>query len=211
MQELYELASLLPAFDFPPRFNIAPTQMSVVVRLNKEGARESAAMKWGLVPSWAKDPNGGAKMIVAKAETIAEKPAHRSAFLRRRCLVVADGFYEWQKIGPKEKQPFFITRAEEKPFAFAGISEWWRPRDGSDLIETFAIVTTAANAVCAKVHDRMPVMLAPESWPQWLSNSGDHKRLLQPFPAGQTEMWPVSKAVGNIKNDSPELVRRIEA
>jgi putative SOS response-associated peptidase YedK len=214
--ELHALYSLTDAdmlkSNFPPRFNIAPTQLSFVVRLDKAGNRALAEMKWGLVPSWSKDARMMGATFNAKSETVAEKPAFRAAFKARPCLVVADGFYEWKKLGPKEKQPYFITRADAKPFAFAGLWEWWRAKDaGPDApgLETFTILTCAPNALCAQVHDRMPVMLAPEDWTAWLATPEQRKALLRPFPAGDMTMWPVTRAVGNVKNTGPELVEPI--
>lgn len=193
-----------------PRFNFAPLQRGPVIRLDREGRREPVMMRWGLVPSWAKDDSGGARLINARAETVAEKPAYRSAFIRRRCLVPADGFYEWAKPTPRQKQPYFFVLENGAPFAFAGLFEWWKPRDGSDLLETFTIVTTEANALCAPIHDRMPVMLAPADWPLWLGETqatpGRLQQLLKPFPAERMQCWPVGKAVGSVKNDGPDLV-----
>ena len=214
--ELHALYSLTDAdmlkSNFPPRFNIAPTQSSLVVRLNKAGERELADMKWGLVPSWSKDAKMAGSTFNAKSETVAEKPAFRAAFKSRPCLVVADGFYEWKKLGPKEKQPYFITRVDAKPFAFAGLWEWWRAKDADAdalALETFTILTCAPNALCAHVHDRMPVMLAPEDWNAWLATPDQRKALLRPFPDDEMTMWPVTSAVGNVKNTGPELVEPI--
>ena len=173
-------------------------------------------MRWGLVPSWSKDAKGGAAMINAKAETVAEKPAYRKAFLSRPCLVPADGFYEWKQIGPKEKQPYFITTKAKEPFAFAGLWEWWRandaPRDTPGL-ETFTILTTEPNAVCAALHNRMPVMLAQEDWRRWLGTLEDRTSILAhaAFLVERMECWPVAKAVGNVRNEGPELIKRLTA
>jgi putative SOS response-associated peptidase YedK len=161
------------------------------------------------VPSWAKDLNIGSSMINAKAETVAEKPAFRAAFKSRPCLVVADGFYEWKKLGPKEKQPHFITTKANAPFAFGGLWEWWRAKDApkdEPGIETFTIITTEPNELCVEAHNRMPLMLACDAWARWLGTPDDRRALLKPFPAEQMEMWPVSKAVGNVKNTGPELI-----
>jgi len=185
--------------------------LAPVVRL-KDGRRELALLKWGLVPAWSKDAAGGAKMINCRSETIAEKPAFRDAFLRHRCLVVADGFYEWQKIGEKDKQPRFITLKDNQPFAFAGVWENWRPRDGGEALQTFTIITVPPNEVCAPLHDRMPAILAPEDWSNWLgeeSQTPDRpKQLLKPFPCERMECWPVGKAVGKVQNEGPDLIEK---
>lgn len=173
-------------------------------------------MRWGLVPSWAKDAKGGAAMINAKAETVEEKPAYRKAFASRPCLVPADGFYEWKPIGPKEKQPHFITTKDKEPFAFAGLWEWWRandaPKDAPGL-ETFTILTTEPNAICAPLHNRMPVMLAQDDWPRWLGTVEERKAVLAraAFPAERMECWPVGKEVGNVRNEGPHLIERVAA
>jgi putative SOS response-associated peptidase YedK len=203
-----------PASNFPARYNVAPTQMAPVVRL-KDGRRELALLKWGLVPAWSKDATGGAKMINCRSETVAEKPAFRDAFQRHRCLVVADGFYEWQKTGEKDKQPYFITLKDNQPFAFAGLWENWRPRDGGDALQTFTIITVPPNEICATLHDRMPAILAPENWATWLGEGGAPpgapKQLLRPFSSERMECWPVGKRVGNANFDDAELIERVAA
>ena len=184
------------------------------MRLHKEGRREPAIMRWGLVPSWSKDDKAGAAMINAKAETVAEKPAYRAAFKARTCIVPADGFYEWTKVGPKEKQPYFITTKGRAPFAFAGLWEWWRAKEAvrdEPGLETFTILTTEPNALCAPIHNRMPVILAKDYWVRWLGTVDDRKSLLRSFPADRMECWPVGKAVGNVKNQGPELIAKIMA
>jgi putative SOS response-associated peptidase YedK len=216
-EELHALYSLSdvssPQSNFQPRYNVAPTDTMPVVRL-KDGKRELAVMKWGLVPSSSKDATDGAKMINARAETVAEKPAFRSAFRHRRCLVTADGFYEWQKLSPKEKQPWFITTKNKEPFAFAGLYEWWIPREGARL-ETFTIITTTPNAVCKPIHDRMPVVLDRAAWKAWLGEElvspSKLQDMLKPFPADRMECWPVDSRVGNVKNDDAELVKPVGA
>jgi putative SOS response-associated peptidase YedK len=214
LKELYDLTTPYLTSNFPPRYNIAPTQASFVVRLDKSGRRELAEMKWGLVPSWSKDGKMAGATFNAKSETVAEKPAFRSAFKARPCLVVADGFYEWKKLGPKEKQPYFITRADGKPFAFAGLWESWRAKDAAkdaSGLESFTVLTCEPNALCAQVHDRMPVMLAPVDWNAWLGTPEQRKSLLHPFPGNDMTMWPVTTAVGNVGNTGPELVEPIKA
>jgi len=207
---------LTPLSNLQPRFNFAPTDMGPVVRLDREGRREPVMMRWGLVPSWSKDDRGGAAMINAKAETVTEKPAYRAAFQFRPCLVVADGFYEWAKIGRREKQPYFITTRDREPFAFAGLWEWWRandaPRDAPGL-QTFTILTTAPNSLCAPIHNRMPVMLAKDDWATWLGTPEDRIGVLGRaiFPAERMACWPVGKAVGNVRNEGPQLIDRSAA
>ena len=213
--DLYRITEpyIRPISNLQPRFNFAPMQRGVVVSLDKEGRREPAIMRWGLVPSWSKDDKAGAAMINAKAETVAEKPAYRSAFKARPCLVVADGFYEWKAIGPKEKQPYFITLKDKEPFAFAGLWEWWRAKEASKDeagLETFTILTTEPNALCAPIHNRMPVILAPDDWPRWLGTPDERKSLLRSFPADRMEYWPVGKVLGNVKNEGAGLIERVE-
>jgi|HubBroStandDraft_6_1064221.scaffolds.fasta_scaffold21691_8 putative SOS response-associated peptidase YedK len=213
LKELYDITTPYLESNFPPRTNIAPTQNSFVVRRDKQGGRELVEMKWGLVPSWSKDGKIPGLTINAKAESASVKPAFRAAYKARPCLVVADGFYEWQKRDANEKQPFFITRKDNKPFAFAGLWEAWRAKDaaaGSPLMLTFTIMTCEPNALCARVHNRMPVMLAPEHWPGWLGTPEKRDALMKPFPADDMTMWPVSKAVGSVKNTGAELVERVE-
>jgi putative SOS response-associated peptidase YedK len=168
-------------------------------------------MRWGLVPSWAKDDKGGAALINAKAETVAEKPSFRNAFKSRPCLVPADGFYEWAKLPGGTKQPYFITTKNE-PFAFAGLWERWRPKEAPNdaaPLETFTILTTEPNALCAPIHNRMPVILARDEWCAWLGTPAQRSVLLRPFPAERMDALPIGKAVGNVKNDGPELIERV--
>ncbi|PSB54255.1 hypothetical protein C7B61_22460, partial [filamentous cyanobacterium CCP1] len=154
----------------PPRYNIAPTQPIAVVRSlthsSTTSERELTYLSWGLVPSWAKDPKIGTKLINARAETLAEKPSFRAAFKRRRCLIVADGFYEWHRT-PEGKQPYYFHLQDHQPFAFGGLWEHWENGNG-DVIESCAIITTAANEVLSPIHDRMPVILEPKGYDLWL-------------------------------------------
>jgi putative SOS response-associated peptidase YedK len=203
LKELYDLTTPYFESNFPPRYNIAPTQDSFVVRL-KQGTRELESMRWGLVPWFAKDTKGAARMINAQSETADAKPAFRDAWLKGRCLVVADGFYEW----PEPKRPRFISLKGNAPFAFAGLWDTW----GKEKLKTFTILTTAPNEFLADVHDRMPVMLSPENWPAWLgeipATSAQLKALCAPFPSERMTCWPVDPAVGDHKNDEPWLVER---
>jgi len=204
LKQLYDLTLEYYESNFPPRYNIAPTQTSFVVR-ETEGVRELAELRWGLLPNWAKSPGVGARMINARSETVASKPAYRAAFKSRPCLIVADGFYEWQKI-KTGKQPFYITTKSRAPFAFAGL---WEPKSLADQ-DTFTILTCEPNALCATVHDRMPVMLAPEDFAAWLAGPEERSTLLKPFDAKQMELWPVGNAVGSPKNIGPELIEPVE-
>lgn len=215
--ELYQITEpyIRPISNLEPRFNFAPTQTGIVIRLDKERRREPAMMRWGLVPNWAKDEKGGAKCINAKSETVAEKPAFRAAFKLRPCLVPADGFYEWAK-GPDGKQPYYITTRAAEPFAFAGLWERWRARDAkADVapLDTFTILTTEPNTLCAPIHNRMPVILGREQWAGWLGTPEDRMALLArgSFPAERMECWPVGKAVGNVINEGAALIERVAA
>ena len=200
--------------ELSPRYNIAPTQGIPIVRETAAG-RDLQMVHWGLIPSWAKDPKMGARMINARAETAAEKPSFRTAMRRRRCLVVADGFYEWQRTA-KGKQPFFfyVPDAEggRSPIAFAGLWETWESAEG-EVIPSATILTTAANDRVQTVHDRMPVILPAEHYARWLDpdcqQSAKVTDLLQPFPADQMATFAVSTAVNNPRQDQPELLEAI--
>lgn len=193
--------------DVQPRYNIAPTQLAPVVRVNA-GTREAAMLRWGLIPSWADDANIGARMINARSETVLEKPAFRTAFRRRRCLIPASGFYEWQTTSAG-KQPFYFTPVEGDLMAFAGLWEQWHAPDGA-VIESYAILTTAANEMVAPIHDRMPVILPPDIDALWLDPTADAARLhelcLTPPPV-KLRAYPVSKAVNQVRNDGEALIR----
>jgi putative SOS response-associated peptidase YedK len=197
--------------ELAPRYNIAPTQEVAVVRAAESGGRELVRLHWGLIPSWAKERAMGARMINARAETLAEKPAFRSAFRARRCLIVADGFYEWQKLGGR-KQPYFIGFSDRRPFAFAGLWERWKG-EGSEHVESCTIVTTEANELLAPIHDRMPVILDPDDFATWtdpaLHDTDRLSALLTPYAAGLLEAFPVSVLVNNPANDSLACVQRI--
>ncbi|MEF3273222.1 MAG: SOS response-associated peptidase [Chloroflexus sp.] len=193
--------------ELQPRYNIAPTQPVIAVRHGQHG-RELAWLRWGLIPSWAKEASVGARMINARSETVLDKPAFRNAFRRRRCLLPASGFYEWQTT-PTGKQPFYFTPLDDDVMTFAGLWDQWRAPDGT-LIESCAILTTAANGVVAPIHDRMPVILPPELTDLWLDPMADAARLydlcLAPPPVA-LGVYPVSKAVNQVRNDSEALIR----
>jgi putative SOS response-associated peptidase YedK len=199
---------------FAPSYNVAPQSTQPVVRLNtKTGKPEFALMRWGLVPYWAKDPKIGYTTINARAEEAAEKPLYRDAVKRRRCLVPADAFYEWQKLEGKAKKPFAFGLQSGEPYAFAGLWERWKPKEGEPL-ETFTILTTDPNELAERVHDRMPVILEPKDYDRWME-PGDPTRLpldlLRPFPAEKMRSWPIHERVGNVRNDEADLLKECEA
>lgn len=189
-----------------PRFNIAPTQSIAAIRSCGEGGRELAMLRWGLVPFWAKDPSIGNRMINARAETVAEKPSFRAAYRQRRCLILADGFYEWKKEGDS-KTPYFISLASGAPFAFAGLWEHWEAKASDDEIDSAAIITTAANEFMAAVHHRMPVVLQPDTADRWLG--GDDEVLQQVgWDSPKFTAWPVNRRVNNARNEGDDLISR---
>ncbi|MFZ0746979.1 MAG: SOS response-associated peptidase [Terracidiphilus sp.] len=194
---------------FAPTYNAAPQSVQPVVRLNRDsGKREIALLRWGLVPFWARDAKLGYTTINARAEEVAAKPAFREALKRRRCLVPADAFYEWQRLDPKTKRPYAIALRSGEPYAFAGLWERWRPKEG-EVLETFTIITTDPNEVMEPLHDRMPVILEPQNYTRWL-DAGDPAQppvdLLRPYPAEKMLAWPISDRVGNVRNNDPELL-----
>lgn len=213
-RELAEALGLEDLPELPARYNIAPTQEVPVVRMRRSApdgpeVRRLVTMRWGLVPHFAKDAREGVRAINARAETVDSRPAFRDAFARRRCLVPATGFYEWRRMG-RVKQPYLIRRPDRKPFAFAGL--WARWKGGEQPLDTFTIVTTAANARVADVHDRMPVVLAPEDYARWLapeSDPGRLKALLGPAPDDALELVPVSTRVNDVAADDPECARPV--
>lgn len=186
------------------RFNAVPTQLLPVIRA---ADRELALLRWGLIPSWAKDAKIGAKMNNARGETVAEKPSFRTAFKRRRCIVPMAGFYEW-KATPAGKVPHYFSMLNEEQFAVAGLWERWPGTDGAEPIESFTVITTSANAIMEPIHDRMPVILPTDAIDAWLDpeSTGDMQALLVPYPADEMQEWTVSTLVNNARNDSAELV-----
>lgn len=197
----------LPA-DYSPRYNVAPNQAVLALRAAADGGdREWAWLRWGLVPSWSPEPRSKYSTINARAETVADKPAYRQAFRQRRCLIPADGFYEWRKIDSR-KQPYCIGLVKGEPFAFAGLWERWE-REGQ-VVESCTLVVTQANARIAEIHDRMPVILDPADYDAWLDpalrDSARLLPLLRPYPAERTTLWPVGLAVNRPGNGGPELM-----
>lgn len=213
IQVLFETVNGVP--NAPPRYNAAPTDTLAVARYNpKTRERSLDLLRWGLVPLWAKDISFGVRCINARAESLSRTPAFRDAFERRRCLVPADAFYEWQKRGG-QTQAYAIVAAEGGVFAFAGLWERWRdPKDGS-ILRSFTIVTGEPNALCEPIHERMPIILPKSNWPVWLgeeeASPEELYTLLRPYPAELMRAYPIGPAVGNVKNDNPSLLDPIAA
>jgi putative SOS response-associated peptidase YedK len=207
-----ELAEMMPVglfdFDPEPRYNIAPTQQVAAVRATADaGQRELVPLKWGLIPSWAKDPKIASSLINARAETVATKPAFRSAFKRRRCLILADGFYEWTG-KPGKKQPWLFHYGNDRPFAFAGLWEHWKPPEG-EPIESCTIVTTAANEFASKYHDRMPVIIDGGDYTRWLdpaADTADLLPLLDTRPVEGIEVAAANPAMNNPRHEGPDCI-----
>jgi len=192
--------------DVQPRYNIAPSQPVALVRHPMAGSRRAELVRWGLVPAWTGRPWSRPPMINARADSAARSPAFRAAFTGRRCLILADGFYEWRADpGARSKQPFFIHMADRSPFAFAGL--WEPPAPGPAAEETCAILTTRPNTLVERIHDRMPVILDPRHYDRWLDptpqDQADLEAMLVPFPAEAMTAFPVSRLVGNPRNDTP--------
>ena len=211
MRRLFRFAGPLP--NLPPRYNVAPTQQVPIVRAVRgdRHGRELAMVRWGLIPFWAKDATIGYKLINARAEAIARKPFFREAFKRgRRCLILADGFYERQKTSTAE-QAWRITLADGRPFAFAGLWERWEKAPDAVPVESCTIITTAANGMVATFDDRMPVILLPDDYPAWLGEDAarDVAELLRPYPSEEMRAYRVSTAVKSPKNDGPECVEAV--
>ncbi len=201
------------ASNLAPRYNIAPTQPIAVVRAAAGGGRELVFLRWGLVPSWMKEAPTGRPMINARAETVAARPAFRAAWRARRCLVPADGWYEWRKDGKGGKQPCLIRLrdAAARPFAFAGIWERWRPPAGGAAVESVAILTRPASPALAALHDRMPLVLAPESHARWLAGPAPAPAELAQPPGAAYAFYPVSRRVNRVAADDPGLAAPLPA
>jgi putative SOS response-associated peptidase YedK len=192
--------------ELPPNYNVAPTQ-EVAAVLSEGGERRLELLRWGLIPSWADDPGIGSRMINARAETAPEKPSFRRAFRERRCLIPADGFYEWKRMNGT-KQPYYIRMREGHPFAFAGLWEGWKD-DGGPEIRSCAILTTAPNALAGEIHDRMPVILPVGAYDAWLDPEAEKEELvalLAPYPEAEMEAYPVSRFVNSPSNNDPRCI-----
>lgn len=213
----HEAMARLFDLDDPPEveahYNIAPSNFVAVIRHDKEGVRKLGMLHWGLVPHWAKDKKIGYRMINARSETVREKPSFRNAFRRRRCLVPSSGFYEWKKEAD-HKVPYFISMQDAEGFAFAGLWERWYENDDAEPLDSVTICTTEANKFMENLHARMPVILKPGDYDDWLdrNNSGDDVTysLLKPWPRSNLQAWPVSTVVNNPRNDGADLIERAD-
>ncbi len=220
--EYFEAAGPVP--NHPPSWNVAPTQDSLVLRRHPQtGARHLCVLRWGLVPRWAQDASGAARLMNARSDGVAEKPSFRDAFRKRRCLVPMDGFYEWMEKppepgeaeGPRKrnprggKQPYAVALARGEPMAVAGLWEGWQHPGSGEWLRTFSVITTDANARQALLHHRMPAILAREDWPVWLGErEGDPLALLRPCPEGWLRFWPVPPRVGRVGENDAGLLER---
>jgi putative SOS response-associated peptidase YedK len=209
LQEAFPWAAI--PNDIIPRYNIAPSQPVAVIP--NTGDKTLSMYKWGLIPSWSKDPAIGDRMINARAESLAEKPSFRNAYRRRRCLILADGFYEWkQNPVAKSKQPVYIRLTNNRPFAFAGLWEVWNSPDGSE-IRSCTIITTQPNSLLESIHNRMPVILPADAYSLWLAPEerlpGQLNDLLSPYPSNEMIAFPVSKLVNSPQYDSPDLIKPV--
>ncbi|MBK9425183.1 MAG: SOS response-associated peptidase [Bacteroidetes bacterium] len=196
--------------DLVKRYNVAPSQLSLV--MTDAQPEKLQLFKWGLIPSWAKDKSIGYKMINARSETVFEKPSFKKLIKQRRCLVIADSFYEWQPLGGKKKQPFRIGLKSWDLFAFAGLWDEWADKETGEIIPTFTILTTAANSLVSPIHDRMPVILEPEEEKRWLKkgiNDQEILELLSPFPESEMMVYPVSEQVNSPANDNPGIIEPV--
>lgn len=212
LQEAFDVLRIADNLDFRASYNIPPTRYMPVVRLDEQGQRELTLMRWGLIPFWAKDIKAVGMLNNARADTVATKLSFRNAFKKRRCLIPADGFYEWLTEG-KTKRPHLIHRKDNEPFGFAGIWETWHDPAGAP-IESYAIITTDGGKLMAPIHNRQPVVVPPDEYDDWLSDASMAPALLkqltvEPGPYSEMEAIEVAKAVGNVKNDSPECVEPI--
>ena len=211
--EAFRLGQLPEEYPIPPDYNIAPATFQPVIRLNRDtGQREMVMMRWGLVPYFAKSLADwkGFSTINAKAETVQEKALWRGPFEKRRCLVPADGFYEWKKMDPKTKQPYAYTLSNGQPFGFAGLWDAWKNPETGEWLQSFAIITTTPNELTAHVHDRMPVIVHPRDYDRWLERGHVAQPpvdLLRPYEAEQMRAAKVNPRVGNVRNNGPEMLQ----
>jgi putative SOS response-associated peptidase YedK len=210
---LVSVSLVEPLYALPPKYNGAPGEEHWVIRQKpRTGERTLDRLWWGLIPYWCKEANGGRKPINAKRETVASLPAFRDAYRRRRCLLPVDNFFEWRAIkGASARQPYAVALKSGEPFALAAVWENWKRPGTDDWLRTFAVITCPANAMMAAIHDRMPVIVAPEAYDRWLSDiEPDPRDLLVPYPAELMTMWPVSARVNKAANDDAQILDRAE-
>jgi len=210
--ELAEIFAAEPLADDPgPRYNVAPTDDALVV-VQRDDRRAITAYRWGLIPHWADAAKVGSRMFNARAETLTSSPAFRDAFRRKRCLVPVDGFYEWHREGAR-RQPFAIAHQDGRPLALAGLWSGWHDPAADRVVRTFTIITSAPNDQMAGLHDRMPVIVPPDSWSRWLdpalADQSELHALLEPSEEIELRIWPVSSLVNNVRNDGPELIEEV--
>lgn len=210
--EIFDVVRGLDSYEWRPRYNVAPTTAMLCIRQVEDDGRELFSARWGLIPSWSRDTKIGISCINARSETVAEKPAFRAALKARRCLVVATGFYEWQQVSPKVKQPYYMTLKSDEPMPFAGLWETWRSPEGETIVSC-TVCTTEANPLMSGFHDRMPVILPHAMIERWLDPGLSQAERILPmlgqFPADEMQAWPVSRDVGNVRNQDPSLVEPI--
>jgi putative SOS response-associated peptidase YedK len=202
--------------NWPPRYNLAPTQGALAVRFNAETKERTLdVLRWGLIPFWAKDAEIGYSLINARAEGIDTKPSFREAFKTRRCIIPADGFYEWKKLDAKTKQPYAIVPVGYEPFAFAGLWERWKDAASGETVLSCSIVTTEPSSITAPIHNRMPVILDRATWPVWLGEAPTERAellaLLKPCPAERMRAYTVGARVGNVRNDDRSILEEVAA
>jgi putative SOS response-associated peptidase YedK len=199
-----------PTFEILPSYNVAPQTFQPIVRVNEDtGERELACMRWGLVPYWSKDDKIAYSTINAKAETLATSPTFREAFKRRRCLIPLDGFYEWQALNARSKQAYAVSLKSSKLFAVAGLWDRWRDKVSGQALETFTLITTDPNELMEPFHNRMPVIVRAADYERWMAPADPERLpvdLLRPFPEEEMAAWKIGSAVGNVRNDSPDLI-----
>lgn len=204
-----------------PSWNVAPATDILVITASEDGARRLRSLRWGLVPKWAKDDSAKSQLVNLRAETASSKPTFKRLLARQRCIIPADGFYEWQDMGKgRRKQPIYIVARDQQPLALAGLWETWHDKgagageDKGERLWSCTILTTTPNKLMAAIHDRMPVILPPESWDAWLdpanTDADELAKLLVPAPDDLLMAWPVDSAVGNVRNNRPELVEPLE-
>jgi len=212
LAEMFDAEPLVEASE--PRFNVAPSQGIVAIVRPPEDRRLLTTLRWGLIPSWAEDPKVGYKMINARAESVFTSPAFRTSIRKKRCLIPADGFYEWRRQAEGPKQPYLIHRPDGQPLALAGIWSTWKEPESGDWLRSCAIVTTTPNELMASIHDRMPVILPESAWDRWLDPELDDiaelRDLLVPFVADELEAYPVSLMVNSTRNDGADLTAPIK-